>query len=121
MPLACTQRDFLPRACSGARFETCRQPCSSNGTGVETSGQGGHLGAGEAAHDNGSEDEDEGLLKAAKENARAQAFMSVLNDPWMLEGLPLEPGQKLVYTPVSAEEYMASFVFGSGASADRGA
>lgn len=55
---------------------------------------------------------DEGLLEAAQENAAAQAFLSVLNHPWMIKGLGLKSGEKLAYTPVSAEQYAASFDFG---------
>jgi hypothetical protein len=40
--------------------------------------------------------------------------MSVLNSRWMREGLRIKQGQKLAYTPMTIDDYAATFDFGFG-------
>lgn len=90
---------------------TCSSLCGSSGS----------SGSSLRGEDDGAEEceggeVDEGQLEAAIEQAQAQAVMSVLNQPWMLKGWGVEAGQ-VAFTPVTPEEYAASFNFGFGAAA----
>ena len=60
------------------------------------------------------EGRDEGLCEAAMDNGHAQAFVSVLTNPAMMgkrEAKMLAQGATLSFTPVSNDDYAASFKF----------
>lgn len=94
--------------CHSDGLVALRSTCGSSGSSLQDEDHG--------AEECEGEDGDEGLLEAAVENAQAQAMMYVLNHPWMLKGWGVGAGQ-VAYTPVTMEEYAASFDFGFGAAA----
>ncbi len=72
----------------------------------------GGMGAGHINRHLGNAAADDGLCEAAMANQSAQAFMSVLKHPDMWGGQEVDkPGCKLSFTPVSLDEYAASFKF----------